>query len=490
MRIIHACREMGIIPVAVYSEADATAAHVRLADEAYPVGPAPAAQSYLNADRLIAVACEAGCDSIHPGYGFLSEAPDFAQQVIDAGLIWVGPQPDTIRRMGVKTEARALMQAAGVPVVPGFQPDDPNAVENSTFAAEADRIGYPVMVKAAGGGGGKGIRIVRDPADLIDALESARREARNAFGDPRVFLEKYIESGRHIEVQVIADTQGHVLHLFERECSVQRRHQKIMEETPSPLVDDAMRAAITQAAVDAARAVDYVNAGTVEFIATVDGDFYFLEMNTRLQVEHPITEQVTGVDLVRWQLAVAAGEPLPVQQVGLRQTGHAIECRVYAEDPHNDFLPATGTVQRFVPPRMPGVRVDAGLQSGDAVTIHYDPMIAKIIAYGRTRAEAIARMRHALRETVILGTTTNIDFLLALLDDPAFEAGAVDTAYVDRNLHALLPQKPPVPSAALIALALADMDALGAAESPGSAGTGDRYSPWARGDGFRMTGGG
>ena len=482
VRIIHACRERGIATVAVYSEADATALHVRLADHAYNIGEAAAAASYLDAEKLIAVAQASGCDCVHPGYGFLSESPEFAAQVIDAGLTWVGPLPDTIRVMGVKTEARALMEQAGVPLVPGFQSEDAN---DDTFATEAEHIGYPVMVKAAGGGGGKGIRVVYDPVDLTDALASARREAQNAFGDPRVFLEKFITSARHIEVQIIADTHGNTLHLFERECSVQRRHQKIIEETPSPLLDDRTRAEVCAAAVRAAQAVDYINAGTVEFIATADGAFYFLEMNTRLQVEHPITELVTGVDLVALQFAVAAGEPLPFTQEAISQQGHAIECRLYAEDAHNNFLPATGQIQTFILPGGPGVRVDAGITSGDAITIHYDPMIAKLIVHARTRQAAIARMHRALNETILLGTTTNIDFLLALLADDAFITAQVDTNYVDDHLHDLLPDAPAeVPVAALLALALSEAQTT----ETGSAadGDGDRHSPWGRGDGFRM----
>jgi acetyl-CoA carboxylase biotin carboxylase subunit len=484
VRIIYACRELGIATVAVYSEADASAHHVRLADEAYAIGPAAAAASYLDGAKLVQTALDAGCDCVHPGYGFLSESPEFAQQVLDAGLVWIGPQPGTIRKMGVKTEARALMEAAGVPLVPGFQSE---GADDDGFLQAAERIGYPVMVKAAGGGGGKGIRIVHSPADLADALASARREAQNAFGDPRLFLERFIEAGRHIEVQVIADTHGNTLHLFERECSTQRRHQKIIEETPSPLLTEEMRAMVCTAAVDAARAVDYVNAGTVEFIATGAGEFYFLEMNTRLQVEHPVTELVTGVDLVRLQFQVAAGEPLPFTQSEVRQQGHAIECRLYAEDPRNNFLPATGTAHTFIPPAGPGVRVDAGIASGDTITIHYDPMIAKLVVHDRTREGAIHRMKRALRDMVLLGTTTNLEFLLALLDDPAFEAGEIHTNYVDVNLSRLLPKEADeLPHTVLIALALAEMH-RGTSTIPAErARAGDAYSPWTRTDGFRI----
>lgn len=482
VRIIHACRELGIQTVAVYSEVDTNAKHVHMADEVYLI------ESYLNADVLIAVAQAVGCTYVHPGYGFLSEQAAFAQAVMDAGLIWVGPNPATIAQMGVKTEARALMQAAKVPLVPGFQSETADDADDSEFILAAAEIGYPVMVKAAGGGGGKGIRIVHQADALPDALDSARREATKAFGDPRVFLEKYIESGRHIEVQIIADQHGNTLHLFERECSVQRRHQKIIEETPSPLLITETRTAICQAAVDAAKAVNYINAGTVEFIASAEGDFYFLEMNTRLQVEHPITEQVTGVDLVKLQFQVAAGEALPFTQADIQQQGHAMECRIYAEDPYNNFLPAIGTVQRFVPPSMPGVRVDSGVQSGDAISIHYDPMIAKIIVHDRTREDAIRRMRQALRETVILGTMTNIDFLLALLENPMFIAGEVDTAYVDRHLNELLPEKTISEeslAAALIVLTLSQTHTT--AQTDGIIeGESDQYSPWNFGDGFRL----
>lgn len=483
VRVIRACRELGIGAVAVYSDVDARARHVLLADEAYPLGAAQPAASYLDAAKLITVARAAGCDCVHPGYGFLSESEAFAQAVIDAGLVWVGPPPEAIRRMGVKTEARALMEAAGVPLVPGYQGDG----DESAFLDAAARIGYPVMVKAAGGGGGKGIRVVAQPDDLPDALGAARREALHAFGDPRVFLERFIERARHVEIQVLADQFGSTVHLFERECSAQRRHQKVIEESPSPLLDAATRARMGAAAVAAARAVGYVNAGTVEFIATPAGEFYFLEMNTRLQVEHPVTELVTGLDLVKLQFAVAAGEPLPFAQADLTQRGHAIECRLYAEDVRAGFLPAVGELLYFRPPEGLGVRVDSGVQSGDTITIHYDPLIAKIIVSERTRAEAIRRLDAALRDTVILGTTTNLDFLRALIHHPAFAAGAIDTNFIERHLDELLPPADAgaaaaIPDAVLIALALNETSA---ASSAGSAAPppGD---PWARADGFRL----
>ena len=489
VRIIRACRELNIRAVAVYSEADTSAQHVQLADEAYLIGPPAPAESYLDSAALLAVAESAGCDCVHPGYGFLSESAAFAQAVLDAGLVWVGPPPNAIEAMGVKTEARALMQQAGVPVVPGFQPANTADVTDADFIQAAEDIGYPVMVKAAGGGGGKGIRVVQQPEHLPEALAGARSEAQKAFNDPRLFLERYIEAGRHIEIQVLADTHGTTLHLFERECSTQRRHQKIIEESPSPLVDATMRAEMGAAAVAAAEAVGYVNAGTVEFIATPDGDFYFLEMNTRLQVEHPVTEMVTGLDLVKLQFQVAAGEPLPFSQNNLTQSGHAIECRIYAEDPRRNFLPATGTLHRFQPPQMPGVRVDSGVHSGDSITIHYDPMIAKLIVHDRTREAAIQRMSQALRETVILGTTTNIDFLQVILQHDVFQQGQITTRFIDDQLAALLPDEPDLPDIALIVAALHDMQ--GQADSTTSTAQttrsdSDSYSPWNRRDTFRM----
>jgi acetyl-CoA carboxylase biotin carboxylase subunit len=486
VRIIRACREMHIRTVAVYSDADQQARFVQLADEAYPIGQAPPNQSYLRGETLIAVAKSAGCDCVHPGYGFLSENEFFAQAVLEAGLVWIGPPPDAIQKMGVKTEARALMQQAGVPVVPGFQSESASIAE---FIAAAEKIGFPIMVKAAGGGGGKGIRVVYQPSDLLDAIESAQREARKAFGDERVFLEKYIENGRHIEIQVLADSHGNTIHLFERECSTQRRHQKIIEESPSPLLDDMTRQQMGAAAVAAAQAVGYVNAGTVEFIVTPEKLFYFLEMNTRLQVEHPVTEMVTGLDLVKLQLQIAAGDPLPFVQSDLRQTGHAIECRLYAEDPRNHFLPAIGKIHTFLPPTAPGVRVDSGIQSGDAISMHYDPIIAKIIVYNRTRAAAIQRMQQALSETVILGTTTNIDFLQALLAHPVFAAGAIDTNFVDTHLESLLPPLPELPDLALIAAALAEMQGSASvivANGNAMNSDGDIYSPWGKQDNFRI----
>ncbi len=479
VRVIRACRELGISTAAVYSEADAGAYHVRLADEAYLIGASSPAASYLKIDTLIDTARSAGCDCVHPGYGFLSESAAFAQAVIDAGLVWVGPPPDAIRQMGSKTEARALMQASGVPLVPGYQ----GGGDTDAFLAAAHEIGYPVLVKAAGGGGGKGMRVVQQPDALPEALAAARREALHAFNDDRIFLEHYVEGARHVEIQVLADSHGSTLHLFERECSAQRRHQKVIEESPAPQLSAELRERMGAAGVAAARAVGYVNAGTVEFIVTPQDDFYFLEMNTRLQVEHPVTELVAGVDLVRLQFAIAAGEPLPFTQDDLAQRGHAIECRLYAEDARSGFLPAVGDILLFHPPAASGVRVDAGVQSGDSISIHYDPMIAKIIVYDRTRADAIRRMDAALRDTAVLGVTTNLSFLRALVNHPAFAAGEVDTGFIERHLPELLPPEAGAPPAVVfIAAALSEQAGRGGGQAQRSAGD----DPWARADHFRI----
>lgn len=484
VRIIRACQELGIQTLAVYSSADDNARHTQLADEAIWIGEASPSTSYLNIKMLIQVALEHDCDCVHPGYGFLSESAVFAQAVIDAGLVWAGPSPHAIRQMGVKTTARVLMQGAGVPVVPGFQAE---TVSDDQWQIEAQRIGYPIMVKASGGGGGKGIRIVHDPDDLLESIQSAQREAQQAFGNALVFLEKYIENGRHIEIQVLADTHGNTVHLFERECSIQRRHQKIIEESPSPLISEDIRQQMGASAVAAAQAVGYSNAGTVEFIATSEGDYYFLEMNTRLQVEHPVTEMVTGLDLVKLQFQIASGEALPFTQSDIQQTGHAIECRIYAEDPHNQFLPAIGTIQTFIPPSGNGIRVDSGIQSGDEITIHYDPMIAKLIVHDQNRDMAIQRMLKALHETVILGTTTNLDFLIALVDHSVFRDGEIHTRYIDDHLADLLPDAPELDDIALIVSALHDLKGQSKTVVTND-GLSDRdvYSPWNRSDSFRI----
>ena len=485
VRIIRACQEMGIATVAVYSEADAGSLHVALADAAVPIGPPAPAQSYLGGDKIIRAALDHGCQAIHPGYGFLSENAAFADAVAAAGLTFVGPSGDAMRALGSKTAARSLMQAAGVPVVPGYQASQADA----DLIAAAETIGYPLLVKATAGGGGKGMRTVRDAAHLPHALESARREALNAFGDDRIYLEKLIEHPHHIEFQVFGDSHGNAVHLFERECSVQRRHQKIIEEAPSPLLDADLRRRMGEAAVAAVRAAGYTNAGTLEFLVDGHHNFYFLEMNTRLQVEHPITELVTGIDLVKLQLRVAAGEPLPFTQADLSQRGHAVECRIYAEDPANGFLPAIGKVLLAVEPTGPGVRVDAGVTTGDEVTLHYDPMIAKLIVLGENRADAVGKMQWALRHYVILGDViTNIPFLADVLAHPRFVAGDTTTDFVDNDFANWQPPTGDPPDLALAAAALAEV--FGEPATAGAAGAmpgdGDPYSPWNGARAFRM----
>ncbi|MCT8001702.1 acetyl/propionyl/methylcrotonyl-CoA carboxylase subunit alpha [Sphingomonas sanguinis] len=454
-RIIRTARDMGLRTIAVYSEADARALHVRLADEAVAIGPAPARESYLDADRIFAAARESGAEAIHPGYGFLSENAEFAEKVIAAGLVWVGPDPDSIRAMGLKDAAKARMIAAGVPVTPGYLGEDQNP---DRLAAEADAIGYPVLIKAVAGGGGKGMRRVDDPAGFAEALASCRREAASSFGDDRVLIEKYILSPRHIEVQVFGDRHGQVVHLFERDCSLQRRHQKVIEEAPAPGMDDATRQAVCAAAVRAAQAVDYVGAGTIEFIADASEGLradrvWFMEMNTRLQVEHPVTEAITGVDLVEWQLRVAAGESLPMTQGDLSIQGHAIEARLYAEDPAKGFLPAIGTLEVFDLGDDPAIRIDTGVEEGAEITPWYDPMIAKVIAHGDTREEAREALADALDEAVIWPVRTNAGFLVQTLDHVDFARGRVDTGLIAREGEALMP--PPEPSEEALAEAAA-----------------------------------
>jgi 3-methylcrotonyl-CoA carboxylase alpha subunit len=439
VRVIRACRELGIESVAVYSEADARALHVMLADRAYAIGPAPATESYLNIPTLIDVATRAGADAVHPGYGFLAENPEFAEACTTAGITFVGPPADVIARMGSKLAARDMMQRAGVPVVPGARPADQT---DEGVRAAAREVGTPMLIKPSEGGGGKGMRIVRDFADLDEAIAASRREAEAAFGDGTLYIERLVECPRHVEFQVFADRLGHVVHLFERECSVQRRHQKVIEETPSPALTPRLRTAMGEAAVAAARAAGYQNAGTIEFLLEGDGDdarFYFLEMNTRLQVEHPITEEVVGVDLVHAQLAVAAGEPLPWTQAQLEQRGHAIECRVYAEDARHDFLPQAGRLLAYREPRGPGLRIDSGVRERDEVTVHYDPLLAKLVARGETRTQAIGRACAALRQFAVLGIQTNVPLLLRVLEHPRFLAGQVDTRFLDAELPALFP---------------------------------------------------
>ena len=473
VRVMRTCRVMGVPTVAVYSEADRTARHVREADEAVGIGRAEAAHSYLSIDAIVGAARRAGADAVHPGYGFLSQNGDFADAVRDAGITFVGPPGDVHRRMGDKRAARRTMAAAGVPVLPGYDGDDQ---QDATLAAEARRIGWPIMLKPSRGGGGKGMRVVRAEADFASALASSRREAKAAFGDDAMVLERFVERPRHVEVQVIADAHGRTLHLGERECSVQRRHQKVVEETPSPALDAAARETLCAAGVAAALATGYLNAGTVEFLLAPDGAFAFLEMNTRLQVEHPVTEAVTGLDLVRLQLEIAAGRPLGFGQDGVVRRGHAVECRLYAEDPERDDLPSPGRVLHLCEPDGPGIRVDSGLAPGADVPVHYDPLLAKVIASGHDRGEAIERMREALRRTVVLGVRTNLARLRAIVEHPAFAAGALDTGFIEEHLGELTPH--PCPPLVAVAALAAALQRAPAAPRPGTAAA-SGSDPWA-----------
>jgi len=492
-RVIRSCRKLGIRTVAVYSEADADAQHVRMADEAFPIGGPRPQDSYLRGDAILEVARNSGAQAIHPGYGFLSENADFADAVEAAGIVFIGPPAASMRKMGSKAGAKELMQAAGVPVVPGHTGSDQSP---AVLAREAARIGFPLMIKAAHGGGGKGMRIVRVLDEFLPALESCQREAKSAFGRDRVLLERFVHHPRHIEIQVFGDTHGNVIHLGERECSAQRRYQKVLEESPSPFLTPEMRAAMGAAAVQAARAIDYVNAGTVEFIVDPDGGFYFMEINTRLQVEHPVTELVTGQDLVEWQLRVAAGEPLPLVQDEVRQQGHAIEVRLYAEDPEAGFLPGSGKLERLRLPNQHAstgsgtgsrgtVRIDSGVVEGDVVTIFYDPMIAKLIVHDADRASALARLRGALADCEIGGPKSNIEFLERLVRHPAIVGATIDTGYLDRHLDEFMPE-PSLDTDLLLAAATAQMLADEQAALARAATSSDPSSPWAISDGWRL----
>lgn len=478
-RVATTARRLGIRTVAVYSDADAGARHVSLCDEAIAIGGAAAADSYLRADRIIAAAMTTGAQAIHPGYGFLSENADFAQACEKAGLVFIGPPASAIRAMGSKSAAKALMEKAGVPLVPGYHGEQQEA---AFLQQQADKIAYPVLLKASAGGGGKGMRIVERSEDFAAALASCQREAQNSFGDERVLVEKYLVRPRHIEIQVFADTQGNCVSLFERDCSVQRRHQKVLEEAPAPGMTEERRKAMGDAAVAAARAVGYVGAGTVEFIAQQDGRFYFMEMNTRLQVEHPVTEMITGTDLVEWQLRVAAGERLPLLQHDLNIHGHAIEARVYAENPEKGFLPSIGRLEHLAMPaaaeftRESAVRIDAGVRQGDAITPYYDPMIAKLIVWGEGRAQALARLSQALVEFEAVGLSTNVEFLGRLIASNAFSSAQLDTGLIDRHQAELFPVPPPSP---LPVLALACAALIREESQPSS-------DPWAQTSGWRM----
>ena len=476
LRIIRACRELGIETVAVYSEADRRAPHVAVADRAVAIGPAPASDSYLSIPRMLDAVRASGADAVHPGYGFLSENAAFAAACEQAGIVFVGPPSSVIAQMGSKIAARQLMQSAGVPVVPGETPDDQS---DAGLQRAVDGVGLPALVKASAGGGGKGMRTVTHRDEVLDAVQAARREATAAFGDGTLYVERLVERPRHVEVQVFADAHGHAVHVFERECSVQRRHQKIIEESPSPALTPALRERITDAAVQAARAAGYRNAGTIEFLLEGTGDaarFFFLEMNTRLQVEHPVTEQVTGVDLVRAQLLVASGEPLPWTQADLSQRGHAIEARVYAEDPAQGFMPQAGTLRLYREPRQPGVRIDSGVVEGGDVSIYYDPMIAKVIATGETRELAAATLIAALRDFPILGIRTNIPLLLRILAHPRFQAGDIDTAFLDRE-GASLADAPEIDVPPWVSAALAQFSAV-SAQFPATSHQPRAADPW------------
>ncbi len=490
-RVAATARKMGIKTVAVYSEADANAKHVAVCDEAVLIGPAAAKESYLCADKIIAVALATGAQAIHPGYGFLSENSDFADACVAAGLVFIGPPASSIRAMGSKSAAKALMEKADVPLVPGYHGDNQDA---DFLQTEADKMGYPVLLKASAGGGGKGMRVIEKSVDFKAALASCKREAISSFGDDKVLAEKYLQRPRHIEIQVFADTHGNCVYLFERDCSVQRRHQKVLEEAPAPGMTAERRAAMGKAAVAAAKAVGYVGAGTVEFIANQDGSFYFMEMNTRLQVEHPVTEMITGTDLVEWQLRVAAGEPLPLQQSELKIHGHAIEARIYAENPEKGFLPAIGTLKHLRQPSAvtfelgaggataavagvpAAVRIDSGVRGGDTISPFYDPMIAKLIVWGEDRNEALARMAQALSEYQIVGLATNIAFLKRLIESKPFAGADLDTGLIERNGDALFPPPQPV---SLSAMALAAVALVSSEKSAAS-------DPFADTSGWRM----
>ena len=483
-RVIRTAQRLGISTVAVYSRVDADARHVALADEAVEIGPAEAVDSYLRGDRIIRAARRCGAVAIHPGYGFLSENADFAEDCAKAGLIFVGPDARAIRAMGSKSAAKRLMSDAGVPVIPGYHGEDRS---DDRLRVEADRIGYPLLLKPTSGGGGKGMRVVEQASEFDEALAAARRESSAAFGDSQVLIEKYIARSRHIEVQVFADTHGNVLHLFERDCSVQRRHQKIIEEAPAQGLTGAQRATMGQAAVDAATAVGYLGAGTVEFLADRSGNFYFMEMNTRLQVEHPVTELITGQDLVEWQLLVAAGDPLPLTQADLSIKGHAIEARVYAEDPSRDFQPASG---RLLYLRWPStgsdVRIDSGVREGDSVSVHYDPMIAKLIVWSGARAGAVSRLRSALRETRIAGTRNNLAFLRAVAAHEDFVVGGVETGFVDTHRGELIRSGGSRPENALAVAALDVVLRLEQRARLDAELSGDPGSPWRNTTGWRL----
>ncbi|MFO0998301.1 MAG: acetyl/propionyl/methylcrotonyl-CoA carboxylase subunit alpha [Alphaproteobacteria bacterium] len=483
-RIIRTARRMGLRTVAVYSDADARAQHVALAEEGRCIGPAPARDSYLAIERIIAAARESGAEAVHPGYGFLSENAGFADACLAAGLVFIGPPPAAIRAMGSKSAAKAIMEKAKVPVVPGYHGE---AQDVATLAREADRVGYPLLIKATAGGGGRGMRVVNAAGGFGEALESARRESAAAFGDDRVLIERYLNRPRHIEMQVFADAHGRTIHLFERECSIQRRHQKVIEEAPAPGLPEATRRAMGEAAVAAAAAIGYVGAGTVEFIMDEDGRFYFMEMNTRLQVEHPVTEMITGEDLVEWQFRVAAGESLPPAADHLAIKGHAIEARIYSEDPGRGFLPSTGRLRhlRFPEPNA-HVRIDSGVRAGDEISIHYDPMIAKLIAWGPDRSSAVRSLAGALGQCQVVGVANNLAFLSSVVGHADFQAGRIDTGFIPRHEQDLLRPAGPVPDRALAVACLYLLLDRERQAAEAARRSGDPHSPWHGTSGWRM----
>lgn len=480
IRIIRTCKEMDITTIAVYSQADRTSSHVLMSDEAYFIGAAKASESYLNIDRILEVAGKSKADAIHPGYGFLAENPDFAQRVQDQGVIFIGPNPDTIRLMGSKTEARSSMKKAGVPVVPG-------STEFIQSAKQAEKIienlgGYPIMLKAAAGGGGKGMRIVRSATELSRAIESGKNEALKAFSDSAVYIEKYLESPKHIEIQVFGDKHGNYVHLGERDCSIQRRHQKVIEESPSPIIDERKREEMGQIAVQAAEACGYLGAGTVEFLFDKKEEFYFLEMNTRLQVEHPVTELVTGLDLVKLQIQIAEGEPIPFKQNEVKLDGHAIECRIYAEDAYNNFLPSTGLVNVLNNPQGPGVRLDSGINRNSEISMFYDPLVSKLTVWAGTRGECIQRMRRALQEYKISGIQTTVPFCSKVMEHPAYVDGRFDTNFVDSHWETIKRQiRSEEETARLAAIAVSfysEQEKQSTNRTPGDSNSSNHSSKW------------
>jgi len=478
IRIMRACKELGIKTVAVYSDADKNSQHVQFADEAFYLGDSAPKESYLNIDKLINAATQTGADAIHPGYGFLSENASFASAVDSVHVTFIGPSSDSIRAMGDKAESKILMKKAGVPTVPGFE----GLESEKDFIKAAKEIGYPVLVKAAAGGGGKGMRVVNEESELSEAIQAAKREALNSFGDERLLIEKYIADGHHIEIQVFGDKHGNLIHLFERECSVQRRHQKIIEESPSPLLTPEIRNRMGEAAVRAAKAVNYFNAGTIEFIFDPKtSEYYFLEMNTRLQVEHPVTELVTGIDLAQWQIRIASGEKFPFKQNDFMQRGHAIECRIYAEDPSNGFLPSTGKLLQFIEPHGPGIRVDSGFAKGNEVTHFYDPLLAKLIVYAENRESAIQKMQNALKDFIVHGVVTNIDYMQAVLKHEDFAKAKISTRWVEKNFNDWKPAEPELES--LISASLADLIFVN--QKSKIENETDPFNPWKKINNFR-----